>query len=86
MHPEGTAAWDDSDAVPNRPVKRRLPRRSDPERRHDHCRRWDADLRHFVAGGGAVVPDLPAINRVFVRFTDAGGALRGETSVAVRTR
>jgi hypothetical protein len=40
----------------------------------------------FVAGGGAVVPDLPAINRVFVRFTDAGGALRGETSVAVRTQ
>jgi hypothetical protein len=40
----------------------------------------------FVAGQGAVVPDLPAINRVFVRFTDIGGALRGETSVAVRTR
>jgi hypothetical protein len=40
----------------------------------------------FVAGGGAAVPDLPAINRVFVRFTDAGGALRGETSVAVRTQ
>ncbi|MBV9824645.1 MAG: hypothetical protein JO001_03040, partial [Alphaproteobacteria bacterium] len=40
----------------------------------------------FVAGQGAAVPDLPAINRVFVRFTDAGGALRGETSVAVRTQ
>jgi virginiamycin B lyase len=39
----------------------------------------------FVAGS-ATVPDLPAINRVFVRFTDSGGALRGETSVAVRTR
>ena len=40
----------------------------------------------FVAGHGAAVPNLPAINRVFVRFTDAGGALRGETSVAVRTQ
>ena len=40
----------------------------------------------FVAGQGAAVPNLPAINRVFVRFTDAGGALRGETSVAVRTK
>jgi streptogramin lyase len=39
----------------------------------------------FVAGSAAV-PDLPAINRVLVRFTDAGGVLRGETSEAVRTR
>jgi virginiamycin B lyase len=39
----------------------------------------------FVAGS-AVVPNLPAINRVFVRFTDAGGVLRGETSVAVMTK
>jgi streptogramin lyase len=40
----------------------------------------------IFAAGSAAVPDLPAINRVFVRFTDAGGALRGETSVAVRTQ
>jgi len=26
------------------------------------------------------------VNRVFARFTDAGGAVRGATSVAVRTR
>jgi hypothetical protein len=39
----------------------------------------------FAAGSGAV-PDMPGVNRVFVRFTDAGGVLRGETSVAVRTR
>jgi virginiamycin B lyase len=40
----------------------------------------------IFATGSAAVPDLPAINRVFVRFTDAGGALRGATSVAVRTK
>jgi virginiamycin B lyase len=40
----------------------------------------------IFAAGSAAVPDLPALNRVFVRFTDAGGALRGETSVAVRTQ
>jgi len=40
----------------------------------------------IFAHGSAVVPDLPAINRIFVRFVDAGGALRGETSVAVRTQ
>jgi hypothetical protein len=39
----------------------------------------------FVAGS-AVVPDAPGVNRAFVRFTDAGGLLRGETSVAVRTQ
>jgi hypothetical protein len=39
----------------------------------------------FVTGS-APVPDLPGVNRVFVTFTDAGGVLRGETSVAVRTR
>lgn len=39
----------------------------------------------FVAGGGTV-PFEPAANRVFVRFTDASGAARGGTSVAVRTR
>jgi hypothetical protein len=39
----------------------------------------------FVTGSAAV-PDLPGVNRVFVTFTDAGGVLRGETSVAVRTQ
>jgi hypothetical protein len=39
----------------------------------------------FVAGS-APVADMPGVNRVFVTFTDAGGVLRGETSVAVRTR
>jgi virginiamycin B lyase len=39
----------------------------------------------FVAGSAAV-PDSPGANRVFVTFTDAGGMLRGETSVAVRTQ
>ncbi len=28
----------------------------------------------------------PAVNRVFVRFTDNGGLVRGATSVAVRTQ
>ena len=38
----------------------------------------------FVTGSGNVA-DQPAVNRVFARFTDAGGAVRGATSVAVRT-
>jgi hypothetical protein len=39
----------------------------------------------FVAGSAAVA-NLPGVNRVFVTFTDSGGTLRGETSVAVRTQ
>ena len=39
----------------------------------------------FVAGHG-VVPFNPATNRVFVRFKDPGGVIRGSTSVAVRTQ
>jgi hypothetical protein len=31
------------------------------------------------------VPYDPELRRVFVRFTDAGGATRGATSVAVKT-
>jgi virginiamycin B lyase len=38
----------------------------------------------FVTGSGPVA-DLPGINRVFVQFSAAGGVLRGQTSVAVRT-
>jgi hypothetical protein len=39
----------------------------------------------FVAGSGNVALD-PTNNRVFLRFTDAGGVTRGSTSVAVRTQ
>jgi hypothetical protein len=37
-------------------------------------------------GSGASLADMPGVNRAFVLFTDAGGVLRGETSVAVRTQ
>jgi hypothetical protein len=39
----------------------------------------------FVTGNSTIA-DMPGVNRVFVTFTDAGGTLRGETSVAVRTQ
>ena len=39
----------------------------------------------FVAAEGDVSLD-PGTNRIFVRFKDSGGATRGLTSVAVRTR
>jgi hypothetical protein len=39
----------------------------------------------FVTGSAAVA-DSPGVNRIFVTFTDSGGVLRGETSVAVRTQ
>jgi virginiamycin B lyase len=39
----------------------------------------------FAAGSGAI-PFAPGTSRVFVRLTDASGAVRGATSVAIRTR
>ena len=39
----------------------------------------------FATATGTV-PFDPAVNRIVVTFTDGGGALRGSTSVAVRTQ
>jgi hypothetical protein len=39
----------------------------------------------IAAAGGSVGFD-PAVNRIFVRFRDAGNVVRGATSVAVRTQ
>lgn len=39
----------------------------------------------FVAGA-ATVPFAPGSSRIFVRFADTGGTVRGATSVAVRTQ
>jgi hypothetical protein len=45
----------------------------------------DTDTFGIFVAANAAIPDMPAVNRIFVRFTDSGGILRGETSVAVRT-
>ena len=39
----------------------------------------------FAAASGAI-PFNPATNRIFVQFSDSGGAIRGATSVAVQTQ
>jgi hypothetical protein len=39
----------------------------------------------FGTASGAIAFD-PANSRIFVQFTDTGGAVRGETSVAVETQ
>ena len=39
----------------------------------------------FGTASGAITFD-PANSRIFVQFTDSGGAVRGETSVAVETQ
>ena len=46
----------------------------------------DADTFGVFVLGSSAIPDMPAVNRIFVTFTDSGGTLRGETSVAVRTQ
>ena len=45
----------------------------------------DTDTFGIFVLASSPIPDMPAVNRVFVRFTDSGGTLRGETSVAVRS-
>jgi hypothetical protein len=46
----------------------------------------DADTFGVFVLASSAIPDMPAVNRIFVTFTDSGGTLRGETSVAVRTQ
>ena len=47
-----------------------------------------ADVTQTTAWPGVdeVIAFDPAVNRVFVRFTDNGGVVRGATSVAVQTQ
>jgi hypothetical protein len=40
----------------------------------------------IFATANATVPFVPQTNRIFVLFTDAGGIVRGATSVAVQTQ
>jgi hypothetical protein len=40
----------------------------------------------FFATASGQVRFLPAVNRIFVQFSDAGGTVRGSTSVAVATQ
>jgi hypothetical protein len=40
----------------------------------------------IFAAATSSVPFVPQTNRIFVEFSDAGGAIRGSTSVAVETR
>jgi virginiamycin B lyase len=40
----------------------------------------------FFATASGAVPFSPAVNRIFVQFSDAGGVVRGSTSVAVQTQ
>jgi hypothetical protein len=40
----------------------------------------------IFAEASAAIPVAPGSNRVFVRFADASGTIRGATSVAVRTQ
>ena len=40
----------------------------------------------IFATGTSTVPFVPEMNRIFVRFTDAGGVPRGSTGVAVQTQ
>jgi hypothetical protein len=40
----------------------------------------------IFATATGTIPFAPAATRIYVRFKDAGGAVRGATSVAVRTQ
>jgi hypothetical protein len=51
----------------------------------EHRRQRDAEVRRLY-GGQCTGAHLPGVNRVLVTFTDSGGTLRGETSVAIRTQ
>ncbi len=44
-----------------------------------------ASFAIFVQATGAIAAD-PAYNRIFIRFTDSGGTVRGATSTAVRAQ
>jgi hypothetical protein len=56
-----------------------------PSRDHRYPAERHPNLRHLRHRQCPRWPTRLASNRVFVTFTDSGGTLRGETSVAART-
>lgn len=76
---------DPSHALPDEPNDAGLPGPAQ-QYRYD-TERWTGDPHFgiFVTGSDTVL-FAPAVNRIFLRFKDSGGMIRGSTSVGVWTQ